>query len=265
MNQDALRLELLLADWSRLHEADSISRMWSGFLDTWSPILDRHVPIRAVRIRHRPYPWLEDEAVREAMAARDLARADRDRTPCDETQQEFRARRNVVKVALNTASATYFATSFRNHRGLTWKHIRRYLVSSNKTQPRTAGAAQLDPEWAGRLNRFFVSVGPSVAESLAERDAGQPLPPRPPRVRSGAFSPRPATLPELSAALQRMSPSRACGPDGITIEMLRMKFPVVGNHLLKLVNTCIIQCDMPRAWKVATVVPSHKNDPNRER
>ena len=127
VDNDTLCLELLLADWSRLYEADSISSMWSGFLDTWRPIIDRHMPLRTVTIRHRSYPWLEDETVREAMAARDAARLDRDLTPCEETQQEFRARRNAVKVALNTASAAYFATSFRNPRGQTWKHIRRYL------------------------------------------------------------------------------------------------------------------------------------------
>ena len=188
VNQDALRLELLLADWSRLYQADTVSDMWSGFLETWRPIIDRHMPLRSVKIRHRSYPWLEDETVREAMTARGVARLDRDRTPCEETQQEFRARRNAVKVALNTASAAYFATSFRNPRGQTWKDIRRYLVTSKKTEPRAATAAQGDPEWASRLNRHFASVGPGVADSLAERDSGRPLPPRPPRVCSGAFS-----------------------------------------------------------------------------
>ena len=114
VNQDALRLELLLADWSRLYQADTVSGMWSGFLETWRPIIDRHMPLRAVKIRHRSYPWLEDETVREAMASRDAARLDQDRTPCEETQQEFRVRRNAVKVALNTASAAFFATSFKN-------------------------------------------------------------------------------------------------------------------------------------------------------
>ena len=269
VNQDALRLELLLADWSRLYQADTVSGMWSGFLETWRPIIDRHMPLRAVKIRHRSYPWLEDETVREAMAARDAARLDRDRTPCEETQQEFRVRRNAVKVALNTASAAFFATSFKNPRGQTWKDIRRYLVSSKKAEPRAATAAQGDPEWASRLNRHFASVGPGVADALAERDSGDLLPPRPPRVCSGAFSPRPATLPELSLALQRMSSSRACGLHGITIEMLRMTFPVVGPHLLKMINSSISQCDVPREWKVATVVPLFKkgdrNNPDNYR
>ena len=35
--QHALRLELLLADWTRLYEADSTNHMWNGFLDIWRP------------------------------------------------------------------------------------------------------------------------------------------------------------------------------------------------------------------------------------
>lgn len=269
VDQDALCLDLLLADWSSVYETDSITNMWNGFLNTWRPIIDRHMPLRTIKIRNRCYPWLEDETVREAMAARDAARWDRDHTPCEETRREFRERRNAVKMALNTASAAYFSTSFRNGRGLTWKHIRRYLVTSKKNERRAASGPTDDPDWPNKLNQFFASVGPDVAQALAARDTSQPLPPRPPRVCSGAFSPRPATLPELSAALQRMSSSRACGPDGITMEMLRTTFPVVGPHLLKLVNTCIVQCALPRDWKVATVVPLHKkgdqSDPNNYR
>ena len=162
-------------------------------------------------------PWLDDDSVREAMAARDQARSDRDLTPCEATEKEFRESRNAVKVAINRTSAAFYASAFRHSRPQTWKKVRQFLISSQKAQPRASGTAPTDPGWPDRLNRFFTSVGSGVANALAEGDVGAPLPPRPPRVCAGAFSPGPATLPELSAALQRMSSSRACGPDGITV------------------------------------------------
>ena len=97
-----------------------------------------------------------------------------------------------------------------------------------------------------------------MADSLAASDTGERLHPRPPRVCSGAFSPQPATLPELSAALQRMGASKASGNDGITISMIRMTFSVVGPHILHVVNSCITRCELPPAWRAATVVPLHK-------
>ena len=150
-----------------------------------------------------------------------------------------------MKMAINRASAAYYATSFKHSRPKTWKNIRQFLVSSRKTQPRATSAAPADPGWPDRLNRFFTSVGSDVAHALAEIDAGETLSPRPPRVCAGSFVPYPATLPELSAALKRMVMSRACGPDGITVHMLRMTFPVVGPHLLRLLNSCIMNCDLP--------------------
>ena len=48
--------------------------------------------------------------------------------------------------------------------------------------------------------------------------------------------------------------------------MLRCTFPVVGPHLLKIVNHCITHCDLPDQWKSATVTALHKkgdmSDPN---
>ena len=125
----------------------------------------------------------------------DQARADRDHTPCDVTERELRESRNAVEMAINRASAAFYASSFRHSRPRTWKSVRQFLISSQKTQHRAIGDAPPDPDWPDRLNRFFTSVGSDMAGAVAESDSGAPLPPRPPRVCAGAFSPGPATLP----------------------------------------------------------------------
>ncbi|KAF0300512.1 hypothetical protein FJT64_027002 [Amphibalanus amphitrite] len=81
------------------------------------------------------------------------------------------------------------------------------MVSSKKTGHSVDSPMGRSSEWMERLNSYFTSVGPDVARSLAAADTGEPLPPRPPRVCSGAFAPQPATLPELSTALGRMGTS----------------------------------------------------------
>ena len=257
VDQDALCLQLLLADWTKIDESETVAGKWDAFLNVWTPIIDLHMPVKQIKTRPRQYPWLGEEEVRQAMAARDRARARRDRHRSDDTQQAYRDSRNAVKLALNRASSTYYLTSFRNSRRKTWRDIRNFLVASGKAEPRVTPAAA-DTDWADKANRFFASVGPTVAESLSAADDGEPLPPRPPRVCSGAFLPRPATMPELSAALARMGTSRACGPDGITVQMLRTTFPVIAPQLLKLVNCAITSRELPAQWKQATVIPLHK-------
>ena len=193
------------------------------------------------------------------MEARDAARLDKERTPCAETEREFRISRNAVKTAQHRACSDYFLSSYRHSKSTTWKDIRRFLVSSSKPQSSPHSPQSHQPGWMDRLNRYFADVGSTVAEDLAAADTGETLGPRPPRVISGAFSPRPATLPELSAALQRMSSSKSSGADGITIAMLRTTFPVVGPHLLHVINNCIVHSDLPSPWRAATVVPLHKS------
>ena len=259
LSPDALCLDLLLADWSALYRAASTDEKWSAWRAVWDPILDRHMPIRQVKLHHKPQPWLYDDAVREAREARDRAREDKERTPCAETEREFRLCRNAVKTAQHSACSRYFLSSYRRSKSTTWHDIRRYLMLSKKAGPRPQDTAAVRPAgWYSRLNQHFATVGSTVADSLAAADTGETLHPRPPRVCSGAFSPRPATLPELSAALQRMGTSKASGEDGITIAMLRMTFSVVGPHVLHVVNSCIARCELPPAWQTAIVIPLHK-------
>ena len=258
VNTDALCLDLLLADWSGVAQSNNITDMWTAFLATWQPIIDLHMPLRTIRLRHQAYPWLQDEEVRAAMATRDRARRARDRAPSEETQQEFRNRRNAVKVTLNRACSAFFEHTYKNSRPKTWKSVRQFLIASGKAQPKTISTSTAGEQWANKLNNYFASLGPSVAASLAHRDTGERLPPRPPRVCGGSFTPRPATLPELSSALHCMSSSHAAGRDGITVHMLRTTFAVVGPHLLKLVNTSIVSGELPLDWKAATVTPLYK-------
>ncbi|KAF0302694.1 hypothetical protein FJT64_025209 [Amphibalanus amphitrite] len=67
VNGDALNLDLLLADWSSVYSATTTSAKWDAWLQTWKPIVDRHMPLRTIRLRHPPSPWLhENDDVRES-------------------------------------------------------------------------------------------------------------------------------------------------------------------------------------------------------
>ena len=200
------------------------------------------------------------------MRERDLAKRACESDPSPQTRDAYLVSRNQTRSAQAQARSDYFAASFRNSRRHTWKDIQRYLISSRKSVDTERGTSA----WYDRLNKHFASVGPRVAAAIdSERPDRAPLPPRPRRVVSGAFRVRPATLPELSAAVQRMSGSRASGDDGITIGMIRMTLPVIGPELLHVINTSITSGAVPVSWKMADVTPLHKSggklDPNNYR
>ena len=262
---DSLCLELLLSAWDAVYSAAEPAAKWQAWLAVWTPVLDRHMPVVTIRPRHPPCPWLTDnEEVRALMRERNLARAAQRDNPTPETTGDYRRCRNGVKQAIGRAKANFFVSSYRYARKTTWKDIRRFLIAP-KGGLTTTDAAGVEAGWADRLNEYFASVGPRVAAELeaTQRDS-EPLPPRPPRVVAGAYRVRPATLPELSAALGRMSSSKACGEDGVTIGMLRMTWSVIAPHVLEVVNASLVSGVLPGEWKRATVVPIHKSGSTSE-
>ncbi|KAF0304473.1 hypothetical protein FJT64_023700 [Amphibalanus amphitrite] len=44
LNQDALCLDLLLADWSPVYQAASTTAKWAAWKAVWDPIIDQHMP-----------------------------------------------------------------------------------------------------------------------------------------------------------------------------------------------------------------------------
>ncbi|KAF0308249.1 Glycine receptor subunit alpha-3 [Amphibalanus amphitrite] len=161
VDYNALNLELLMADWDSVYSAAPTSKKWDAWLQVWQPIIDRHMPLRTVRLKHPPSPWLhENEELRECMERRYRAREDRDLDRSNgEKQQAFRDSRNAVKRAQYKAYSEYFALSYRNQRAKTWTDIRRHLIASKRPEPRAAPLHQSDPAWAERLNRHFVAAG----------------------------------------------------------------------------------------------------------
>ena len=80
-----------------------------------------------------------------------------------------------------------------------------------------------------------------------------------PGVVSSGLRLYPATLPELSRAISELSSLRAVGHDGLPLFVIRHCLPVLGPHILHLVNASIVSCTFPSSWKLASVVPLHKS------
>ena len=102
-------------------------------------------------------------------------------------------------------------------------------------------------------------MGSRIADELREAVAEGCRSPRPPAVCSTRFQLQPATLPELSRCIQDMSASRAVGLDGVPLFAVRRCFPVVGPHLLRLINLSMMTGVFPECWKSACIVPIPKS------
>ena len=261
LDKDHLCLDLLTAYWSSVYEAMTPSDKYDAWLTVWDGLINRHMPLIKIKVRNKPCPWVsEDEDLRRLMRERDIARAEKNHDPTPATWQAYCGLRNAVKCRLVAAKTSHFRQTFKTSKSVHWKDIRKYIISEKKPESQPSSAGSADPVWADRLNRYFASVGPDTAAALnAAAGDGETVPPRPPRVCAGSFSVRPATLPELSAALGQLGASKASGEDGVTVNVIRLTFPVIAPHLLHIVNSSLVTGVVPAAWKTAIVTPLFKS------
>ena len=257
---DALCLSLLLADWEPLYTARGVDEKLDAFMNNWNAAVDTHCQPVTVRSRRPSCPWLRgDTQVTEAMQERDEARKawEHQRTPA--SRHVYRRCRNRVKNIITLARRAFLCDRLSTDRRDFWSRIKQFSF-----RPVHGGDAPSDDicSRADAFNAHFAAVGPRIAAeaAAATRDSTTDVPagPRPYRVCASALKLRPATLPELSAAISRMSGSRAVGIDGVPLQAVRKCFPVIAPHLLHLINSSIVSCTFPDAWKTARVTPVYK-------
>ena len=226
-----LKLDLLLTDWQSMYDAESTDDKYE-FLAIWNRHMDRHCPLKTVSFRPADCPWLSgSKELRELQARRDEARRARDVTGTDEAKQLYFALKREFAGQLRKAKTDFFKTQRSQTSKDTWSKISKYGMASKPAKSVT----ELEPVVADHFNEYFAGVGQRIADGL-RREPSADLPLRLPRVVSDAFRVICATLTELSQALQHMSSSKAVGPDGVCLSVLRECFAVIGPHLLHVIN-----------------------------
>ena len=72
-----------------------------------SECLERHAPLRKVRVTRPPAPWMKDPLIEELQKKRDAARFTAHQTSTDAAWHEFRSVGNKLKSAIRTARKAF--------------------------------------------------------------------------------------------------------------------------------------------------------------
>ena len=244
----AFNFDLGCVNWGEVFTAPTVSDQWNIFLTRFLPIVDIHAPLRKVTIRNPTAPPVSD-ATRDMMSRRRAALAHSGRDSA-----EYRELNRAVRSAVRHDRRHDIQREI-SERGPSsvWRCIRTVVAGKGD-----AGSVRPDAS-ADQLNEFFVSVGPRVAAEIGERGPPPITETRLPRVGACSFSLSPVTREMLGHTVLGMRSSAACGADGVCIRMLRAGFPAIGDVILHIVNSCLIQSDIPDPWKHSIIHPIFKS------
>ena len=123
-----------------------------------SECLERHAPLRKVRVTRPPAPWMKDPLIEELQKKRDAARFTAHQTSIDVAWHEFRSVRNTLKLAITTARKAFIEKAlYSNKSREVWTVIHRVLKPN-------ARPLRFDPD---EINDFFETTAQRTLETRA--------------------------------------------------------------------------------------------------
>ena len=241
--------DLNAINWGRaVPRSDPCDLQWDKLVSSVEAVLNRHAPVRAVKMRNPAPPPITDDT-RALIVRRRQAIAAGDETSYAELNTEVRRairsdyRSDIQRRVDETPSSAL------------WRQLRPVIA------PKAGSPAQPENLTSNDLNRYFTSVGEETRQTVIrtfQESGRRALPPRLPRVHADALRLVPVTLEELKRTICSM-PHKTSVADGVfNIRLMKLAFPIIGRVLLQVINRSIASETVPACWKRAVVIPLHK-------
>lgn len=220
-----------------------------------SECLERHAPLRRVRVTRPPAPWMKDPLISELQTKRNHARYTAHQTSSEAAWNLFRDVRNKLKSAIRTARKSFIEKALYSNKSRdVWKVIHRVL----KPSPRPL---RFDPD---NLNDYFASAAQRTLESCAtpEEDLTSYFD----SLLDDDYTPglnfhlSPVTTESVSKIIKTLRSDCSTGADHIPTRFVKLVAEHLADPLTTIINNCIANAYFPKLWKVARVSPVPKTD-----
>lgn len=252
MDLDSLKTDAGAINWTGLRSCGNIDDKVTNFTSTIIKLYDKHAPVRTIRLKYPPSPWLDD-GIRRAMAVRDKFKIKHKLISSDENLACYRAARNQCNRMCRDAKRRHVHESIDNcPPNEMWKFLNTLGVGKSKTVEKS----NID---LNSLNSHFSSPPVSIDAAVKAQTILD--------ISSNRFS---GSDPFLFTSVSDCEirkiilsiTSKAVGTDEISRAML---LPIL-DELLPIVSHIInysleVGC-FPQSWKNAFVIPLPKiNNP----
>ena len=263
-NREAFLKDMSNAPWSVVDCFDDLEDSLNAFNLLFNEILDCHAPVKKIKIRNRPNPFVTDE-IRDLMKTRDHWRKEARKTNNLKAWASYRSLRGEVKRNLRVAEREFIAEQIRTNPNNTcclWKTIRSCVPKKSASQKTFT---KDDTVVANEFNSFFSSVGQTTTSkinSLAKEcnyDLAQSeFKPRS-YPESEQFIFETVDTEEIKQIVSSMPANKSPGIDQISMRVIKDSLPAILPTITSIINTSLVSGIFPRDWKMAVIKPIPKN------
>ena len=261
---DAFQNDIANAPWCAVDVFDDVDDKLNTFHLIFNDILDCHAPIKNIKIRSRPNPYVNEE-IRSLMRTRDhwqkLARKTNDAL----AWSGYKFFKREVKRELRIAEREYLEEQIRKNPNDTrsmWKTIRSCIPKKSACRKTYI---KDEKTVANEFNSFFTSVGQSAIQdinTLAEQcNYDLTNPSFVPRnyTPEQQFSFKQVDCKEIEKVINSMPVGKAPGNDKITARILKCCLSSIAPILTTIINASLTSSTFPLIWKTAEVIPILKD------
>ena len=232
---------------------DSVDETLDAFNDLFLTCLNAHVPVKTVKLKRKPNPFITDY-IKDLTKTRDSMHRRARRTGSVNDWQVFRDLKKEVKSTLRKAEKEYFNEQIcanKNNTGAISKLFGTHYLR-NRVAPRITPRIQVFSLM--NSTSFFISVGVNAAGKSAElaRSLGLTdyLPScsnNSPKSGEGLFDFKPVSCSEVREVLTVMPSNKAPGYDRIPLFVIKDCLPYIFLTLTRLINSSFACFEFPRA------------------
>ena len=256
-DKDRFLFDVSLVNFSTVYNCTDPNEAVAAWYNLFSPIVDKHAPIRRKRVKHQTLPGWLNEKIMTAMKLRDKLKKEK-------KFDEFRKQRNTISKMVKTAKKEYFDKMVGENcdTARLWRAMNQITRKSKRKQDSDHITASPDD-----LNQHFCSVSrltssltsplcpPSLSQSsrslLSQFCEGR-------LTHSDSCEIPPITVPEVGKYISSLKNKKSMGMDNLSSSFLKVALEYIVEPLTYIYNLCIEFSVFPDVWKCARVVPIPK-------
>lgn len=250
---DLERLHVLLAgeDLNKIFHIKNIDEKVNFLTHAVLSVFDLLAPIKTIKKSKPSAPWLTD-TLKILMKLRDNAKSRYRRTNAPAHFIYYKQLRNLTNSAVKREKKIYFSNIRGDPRHF-WKGLRNMGIVNTKPKPKIPAHLN-DPD---EMNKFFIQSVP--AGNCCNQDLVEFFSTNIDSSNSSeSFNFKLVESSDISEAIDKIK-TNAVGLDGLNLEMIKMCLPVIRDHILNIINSCLLENCFPTSWKIAQVTPIAKS------